>query len=90
MRIEVTQQDINEGDHVNCYACPVALALLRQTRVRWGVAGSFATASDNRGAYHVRLPKEVQLFVRRFDGYDSVVPFAFEFDWEPTRKGKRE
>jgi hypothetical protein len=43
MRIEVTQEDIDRGEPLNCRSCPVALAINRHLpRSYWADVGEFA------------------------------------------------
>lgn len=84
MRIEVTQEDINNGRRKSCNACPVALAVKRATQARevsiheqvgYFAASSFVTHMDV-----FDLPSEAIEFIDNFDYGNSVRPFAFEVE----------
>jgi hypothetical protein len=90
--IEVTQEDINNGERKDGCKCPVALAFQRA-----GARGAFSvgyfyvypkglTASDSETVSDkIRiarsLPEEVTQFNHDFDDGKPVTPFSFE--WNP-------
>lgn len=84
MRIEVTQQDIDNGKQCSACHCPIALALFRLTGDGWKV--SYFRAENPDGGRAI-LPPEAERFAKRFDaiGACGVKPFAFELpgDWKP-------
>lgn len=84
MRIEVTAEDIANGDCGNPQSCALALAFQRHGISRpWvcGVGAKLGRASLNRkGHARIYLPPEAQLFARQFDERKPVEPFAFDLD----------
>ncbi len=89
IEIEVTQQDINEGEQNEAEDCPVALALNRATQGWWsvdedGAKERWETDIVGNGIYGplVKLPDNAIAFVTAFDswGDDAVSPFSFELE----------
>lgn len=76
MKIEVTQEDIDEGVAGDCEACPIAQAGFRATLSHTQVMGKrirlYGVWRD--------LPPEAINFVLRFDNGGLVTPFSFEVD----------
>jgi hypothetical protein len=76
MKIEVTQQNINDGRKHNCTSCPIALAIYQATGEEAAVS-CFRTylGEDCAG---IALPSSAALFIERFDAGKSVSPFSFD------------
>jgi hypothetical protein len=77
MRIEVTQEDINEGCQSSCMSCPIALAIARA----YGCAAEVGNVSVRvEGFGGFRLPQEAINFIDQFDNHGpaAVAPFSFE------------
>ena len=87
IRIDVTQEHINEGNPTESGYCPVALAL--QEHAGWSHANA-ATHQfwplfenwDERLGVSIRydLPVEASSFIQAFDDGDPVEPFSFEVE----------
>lgn len=69
MKIQVTQEDIDNGWPLDSCMCPVALAIKRHI-----------TEFDTLVGYYSKLPDECYKFMRSFDKQKSVQPFEFEID----------
>lgn len=76
--VEVTQEDIENGECGQCQTCPIALALGRATGRPWMVTDTFAFESN--GTSYARLPGVAQGFVLRFDENHPVAPFTFTIE----------
>ena len=74
MRINVTQQDIDNGLRCNQTHCPIAIAVYRCAAL------SFAVYSINMRykEFNIQLPASVQEFIESFDNNKEVQPFSFE------------
>ncbi len=73
MFIEVTQEDIMEGQPCNCRLCPVARAISRRTNLEVIVRSDFVRVDDKTYDLHL----EASAFVRQFDRGFRVQPFSF-------------
>jgi hypothetical protein len=80
MKIQVTQQDIDEGIAGKCYDCPIALAIARVLHIRLRV---FRTIVIYSFGYLIFLPNCVIQFIDQFDNNEPVQPFEFELDITP-------
>ena len=78
IRVQVTQEDIDQGEADNCFDCPVALALKRVTGAVIEVNNSFAIVDG----VAIRLPPTVEIWIANFDynGPDAVKPFSFSLE----------
>lgn len=78
--IEVTADDIAQGERQSCYRCPVALAALRLPLIghvhvdRDSMVVTLAGTLIDRRYY---LPGSVQLWISQFDRGFVVYPMAF-------------
>lgn len=79
MRIEVTQEDIENGQRGSSDRCPIARAVLRNLRVipEGLYVGLQAIETEEEW---FELPREAKLFIRAFDGAGSDRPLPFAFD----------
>ena len=87
MVIQVTKEDILDGEIASHTSCPVALALRRETGESWRVNGT--CASHLRKKLVVFFPPRiVDSFIEKFDtrGRSVVAPFEFDFPWERAMK----
>jgi hypothetical protein len=75
VRIEVTQEHIDNGKPKLCMSCPVALALKAATGDWYAWAGP-TSVGFNKEVH--RVPTSVQEFMMRYDEGELVQPFAFE------------
>ena len=81
VRVEVTAEDIEEGQPNMCRACPVALAIRRATKAEEVFVIRTATIYPPAGmSYVVALPYEVITFIERFDLDAHVEPFEFSLE----------
>ena len=77
--VEVTAEDIAQGDPGGCWGCPVALALNRATGYAWSV-NPFHLILPRPGRkknLDIKTPPEVAEFISRFDAEKKVEPFTF-------------
>ncbi len=83
MRIEVTAEDIAQGQPKQARSCPIALAFLRATAETWAIIGRWATLSrHDHLARAALLPAEAQGFEDQFDDGLPCEPFAFDVNIE--------
>jgi len=75
MFIKVTQECIDNGLPDEPRACPIALALNKQTGNKWSVGGWFATVGKR---IYIDFPDEAIEFIHDFDMGDDVKPFTFK------------
>lgn len=84
MRIDVTQEDIDQGTRGQCKLCPVALAISRASGftafVRFGVTlfDDYRLEVERSG-----LPQAAVDFICKFDSELPVQPFSFDLPLEP-------
>lgn len=85
--VNVTQEDIDNGEPDDCSECPVALAIWRELPLFRGVRvnrdGIYLVDMDNR-VYERDFPHGVLNFIGLFDEGGYVEPFSFELDLEPS------
>lgn len=81
MKIDVTRDDITQGEPRNPCACPVALALQRH-QIAAIVSKSFIRIRSEKTTVlnDVYTPSSVAAFIARFDVGLPVLPFSFEID----------
>jgi hypothetical protein len=79
VKVEVTQDDINNGKRGECSRCPLALAIRRAVRPEICVlVGSFDYVLQGDRTRHNRsLPQIAKNFVRRFDDFAKCKPVSF-------------
>lgn len=75
MLIQVTADDIREGEVYDCDLCPVARAMSRALDRPVAVFADEYRIGDER--FHL-LPPAAELFVQLYDGGEAVGPFEFE------------
>lgn len=88
VKVDVTRQDIDNGEQNECRLCPIAIALHRATGKRWEVDGESArelVLLPGDDVYFrkprspwVGLPRTVRQFIKAFDNGEDVQPFNFE------------
>jgi hypothetical protein len=79
MRIDVTRDDIQQGQRQNPKGCPVGRALDRAGVSHCGVTGLAVIMKDNRNiATALLLPEVVQNWIADFHQGKSVEPIAFD------------
>lgn len=79
--VEVTSEDIGNGRRGSYGACPIALALKRQTdRDDWQVGQGMACYMDDRHEWADYVgDSRVSPFIEAFDSGETVVPTRFTF-----------
>jgi hypothetical protein len=78
LAVEVTADDIANGEPQKNCLCPVALAIKRLPGVTdaW-VEFDFAAVTFEDGERNYALPPEADAFIHAFDGGEPVGPLAF-------------
>lgn len=79
VKVNTTEDDINNGRRCNSNSCPIALSVARVTGAE-SVAVDLTTVSIcKEDCYypHIILPKKAQHFVWRFDRKGKGKPFSF-------------
>ena len=81
-RVNVTQDNIDNGTKGSHHSCPVAQALHDATGQIWWVTGKTAGRGDRfvTSCRFFELPRRVVDFIDTFDKGQSVGPFAFTLD----------
>lgn len=77
MKIQVTQEDINQGSR---RVQPVARAISRELGKVVGVSNLFLMVFENGRLTRYQLPFLAKDFIQRFDQGKDVIPFEFEFN----------
>lgn len=77
MKIEVTQDDINNGQRSRCRFCPVALAIQRTFPDQLVTVGNEAAEI---GMCFITFPTNASEFISAFDKGLKVQPFTFEIN----------
>lgn len=81
LKIEVTQDDIEQGTKRNCNLCPIALAITRVTGKQCFVIPEkievYTTLSRVSRVLFYRPTKEAVDFMCAFDDGEEVQPFTF-------------
>jgi hypothetical protein len=81
---QVTQEDIDTGQRVNAFCCPVAKAISRVMGGRYLVSVSTHSIGvlnlDTFKWEYFTPDAEVTRFIRAFDMREKVEPFEFEID----------
>ncbi len=88
MKIQVTQEDINQGVRQECEKCPIALAVIRAigpqaATMRISVDDAWVDIGEESWC----LPRSAARFVSDFDSGKAVTPFEFELT-EKLYRGK--
>lgn len=76
MRVEVTQEDIDQGKPRRVTLCPVARAVGRVATNRYKVT-AFYLVPCRTSLPRVILPDKAMLFIDAFDAGQPVKPFTF-------------
>jgi hypothetical protein len=91
--VKVTDKHIKAGVERDCVLCPVALAVADAVDAAGaiGLPGSSAYADlylisvrvpgSEAPIWYASAPPEVEAFIHRFDGGETVEPFEFELTW---------
>lgn len=85
VHVNVTQEDIEQGEACMCYTCPIALALQRTLGRRVAVDTTGWRYSDGPTSNEQKqptlwhgLPATVCAFIWDFDSHGNVAPFEFD------------
>lgn len=76
MKIQVTQEDIDQGTPSEVCACPIALAAKRVFAHREIAVLDIVIQIGDR--WEMALPDSAQKFIEEFDNGLPVTPFEFE------------
>lgn len=87
MQIEVTSEDIENGQPCDGWKCPVHLALWRATGQKWNVLSCYARTISPAPVV-VGLPREARLFILKYDNHEHIEPFTFEFPIQEAQLDK--
>jgi hypothetical protein len=79
LTVQVTQEDIDKGDRLNNWRCPLCRALWRATREKWVVEQTTCFPLSNRNAF-IPLPAEAIKFISTFDQTGCGEPFEFQLE----------
>ena len=79
IKVVVTEADIAIGQPESPYACPIALALIRNGAEDVEVTDRIECFIDDK-FFRSDLPAQAAAFVEAFDDYRAVDPFAFEIE----------
>lgn len=87
MKIDVTEQDIQDGMKDDIYSCPIALAATRVLKKRKGLIvvvknKSISFWDDYTDIQKITLPKNAQNFIDKLDSEKKVKPFSFTIKYE--------
>ncbi len=87
-RIEVTAEDIANGERRNPDSCAVTLAMRRAGFKCQSVGGVFSPRGPTawllgHASRKIYLPVAVGVFAQQFDAGQDVEPFAFDLDVTP-------
>jgi hypothetical protein len=89
MKIEVTQQDIDNGRRCDPDCCPIGRALSRAGVSHYGVVGAAVMIEDAaHTARPLPLPSEVRNWIVEFDGSRPVEPITFNLPLPGEKKVK--
>ncbi len=82
MRIEVTQDDIDQGRPHSASSCAIALAACRALNREVGEVrvghGILLVDRENTYPQKLSLPKEAKEFICKFDESSDVAPISFD------------
>jgi len=84
MRIEVTQDDIEQGIPCDSVYCPIGRAIERTTGREAGVTDIFLRIGrHDENPHYVRpVPQAMIAFMHAFDSRQPVEPIAFDLAYE--------
>jgi hypothetical protein len=81
--IDVTQDEIDEGQPGNPFTCPIALAINRRFPCAYAEVCSTSIDFDLDGVCHrFNVSREVRHFISDFDEREPVRPFTFVLELE--------
>lgn len=79
IQVDVTAEDIEQGEQEECQRCPIALAVMRATGSPFAVVQEDTVTLSQERIVHA-LPQKAIDFIGFFDGHGRrvVKPFSFE------------
>jgi len=88
MKIDVTQEDIDQGQLGHCNRCPVARAVLRVIENKYFISVTAwritfynnSRLHDEDIVHREQMPIFAERWIENFDRRIPVVPFSFELD----------
>lgn len=88
MKVEVTQEDINEAftkrndtDFILSHYCPISCAIRRITSSAYVSSNkNYIAFSSNNRIIKCLTPSNAQLFIDKFDNKLPVTPIEFDLD----------
>ena len=86
MKIQVTAEDIKNGNRNSCYTCPIALAI-RRSRGRISAVTPSLIYIDGLYSGAIATPDVVRDFIALFDAFyrmEQPQPFSFELPEVPA------
>ena len=101
MKIEVTQDDIDQGKANDCHLCPVARAIARRFGIKHGSNAAVSVRASRIIIFkfaHGNLvfnqefdtPVAVQNFITEFDVSEGGEPFGFDLPMDQDAEGAGE
>ena len=98
MKIDVTDENIMDGEPYNAERCPVALALRDKGCVSIDVDCKRLVFCHDGVNYMIQTPLEVGIFIEKFDefmnqdkhspfGFCELNPFSFQLPMEERNEG---
>lgn len=89
MKIQINQEDIDNGLKKSCTECPIARAFYRITNIKdfnvtCGTIIVFYPPYNRH--LHIKIPPEAKEFIYNFDNNMPVKPFEFEISYEPIKR----
>lgn len=89
IKIEVTAEDIANGEPGESGSCPIALAFKRAIPgIVYVEVEDDTYFETNESTFDLRLPGHASQFVRDFDDGEPVKPISFEFDPDDCERYK--
>lgn len=81
-RVQVTADDIANGEAGNCARCPIAIAIGRAAPGRSPHVETDIVCIEDDHPVCAALPRAAQDFIGRFDNALPVEPVEFDLEWE--------
>jgi hypothetical protein len=79
LTVQVTAEDIEDGQRRNNWSCPVCLALFRASGEKFVVEEATCYPLTNRNAF-IPLPPNAITFISTFDATGCGDPFEFQLE----------
>jgi hypothetical protein len=77
--VQVTAEDIDNGQRRNTWSCPICLALFRASGEKFVVEEATCYPLTNRNAF-IPLPPDAITFISTFDATGWGEPFEFQLE----------